>query len=61
MNVQASWALGSLFVGIAAWAVLSYGYSWRVLAFVSAVPVFAVLCCFFFILESPRWLIANGR
>ncbi|CAM9828892.1 unnamed protein product [Scytosiphon promiscuus] len=61
VDVQVTWAIGSLFVGVAAWAVLSYGHSWRLLALVSAVPPFAVLCCFSFIPESPRWLIANGR
>ena len=61
MDVQVTWALGSIFVGVAAWAVLSYGHSWRLLALVSAVPPLAVLCCFSFIPESPRWLIANGR
>ncbi|CAN0370578.1 unnamed protein product, partial [Laminaria digitata] len=61
VDVQVTWALGSIFVGIAAWAVLSYGHSWRLLALVSAVPPLAVLCCFSFISESPRWLIANGR
>eukprot|EP00904_Undaria_pinnatifida_P014189 jgi/Undpi1/9900/HiC_scaffold_28.g12354.m1 len=61
VDVQVTWALGSIFVGIAAWAVLSYGHSWRLLALVSAIPPLAVLCCFSFIPESPRWLIANGR
>ncbi|CAN0257824.1 unnamed protein product [Ectocarpus sp. 6 AP-2014] len=55
------WAMGSLFVGFAAWAVLSFGHSWRLLALVSAVPPLTVLFCFSFIPESPRWLIANGR
>lgn len=61
MDVQITWALGSLFVGVMAWAVLSFGYSWRWLALIAAVPPFAVLFCFTFIPESPRWLIANGR
>eukprot|EP00752_Nemacystus_decipiens_P004153 g3800.t2 len=61
VDVQVTWAIGSVFVGVAAWTVLSFGHSWRLLALVSAVPPFAVLCCFTFIPESPRWLIANGR
>ncbi|CAN0469800.1 unnamed protein product, partial [Hapterophycus canaliculatus] len=61
VDVQVTWAMGSVFVGVAAWAVLSFGRSWRLLALVSAVPPFAVLCCFSFIPESPRWLIAKGR
>lgn len=61
VDVQLTWAIGSLFVGVAAWTVLSFGHSWRLLALVAAVPPFAVLCCFRFIPESPRWLIANGR
>ena len=61
VDVQVTWALGSIFVGIAAWAVLSYGHSWRLLALVSALPPLAVLCCFSFIEESPRWLVAKGR
>eukprot|EP00903_Cladosiphon_okamuranus_P012057 g11321.t1 len=61
VDVQITWAIGSVFVGVAAWTVLSFGHSWRLLALVSAVPPFAVLFCFSFIPESPRWLIANGR
>lgn len=61
VDVQASWAIGSIFVGVAAWGVLSFGYTWRLFALVSALPPFGVLCCFGFTPESPRWLIAKGR
>lgn len=50
-----------MFVGVMAWVTLQNGYSWRWLAFIAALPPFLVLCCFTFIPESPRWLIANGR
>ena len=61
MGVQVTWAGGSLFVGLMAWAVLSFGYSWRWLALFSAVPPLTVLLCFSFIPESPCWLMAHGR
>lgn len=56
-----AWAVGSLFVGIVAWMVLSNGYSWRWLALFAALPSAFVLCTFSFVQESPRWLLSNGR
>lgn len=61
VDVQVTWAFGSLFVGVAAWSVLSFGYSWRWLALLAAVPPAAVVCCFPFVPESPRWHLSNGR
>lgn len=61
VDVQITWAMGSLFTGVIAWAVLESDYSWRWLALFSAIPPAAVVCCFSFVPESPRWYMANGR
>ncbi|CAM9948989.1 unnamed protein product, partial [Discosporangium mesarthrocarpum] len=61
LRVQVLWAVGTLFMGMAAWAVLGHGWSWRILALVAAFPPFLLLCCFGYVPESPRWLLANGR
>ncbi|CAM9411951.1 unnamed protein product [Choristocarpus tenellus] len=61
LRVQVMWAVGSIFMGSVAWIVLGMGQSWRILALVAAFPSFTVLCCFTYIPESPRWLLANKR
>lgn len=61
LDVQVTWAVGSVFVGVVAWAVLASGFSWRWLAFFSAMPPAIVLMCFVYMPESPRWLLVNGQ
>lgn len=61
MNIEYFWTFGSLFVNGVAWGMLSQS-GWRALAYITAVPVtVASLACFWFLPESPRWLLINGR
>ena len=59
--VEYFWTFGSLFVAGAAWLLLA-DYGWRVLTFVTVIPV-TLSSIFSFVLlpESPRWLLVKGR
>mmetsp|Transcript_1195 Transcript_1195/g.1945 ORF Transcript_1195/g.1945 Transcript_1195/m.1945 type:complete len:485 (+) Transcript_1195:25-1479(+) len=55
------WTLGSLFVASVAWGLLSTR-GWRVLAFITAVPVtLSSILSITLLPESPRWLVVQGR
>jgi len=61
MLIEYFWTFGSLFVAGVAWASLDRE-GWRFLAFIAAIPV--TLICFvsyFYLPESPRWLLMKGR
>jgi len=59
--IEYFWSLGSLFVAGMAWAFLN-SHGWRFLTYTTAIPV-AVGCAlsFFYLPESPRWLLEKGR
>lgn len=43
-------------------AGISYAtYNWRTMQFVITTPTLVLLCLWFFMPESPRWLLAHGR
>lgn len=49
-----------LVVGLGWWLIPSYGWEW--LVFAAALPVTSIIVpSFFFVDESPRWLILQGR
>jgi len=55
------WTGGSMYVIISAWLILSR-YGWRLLTFLTAIPVLiASIVCFFWLPESPRWLLETGQ
>lgn len=55
------WTLGSMFVNAVAWVSLA-SYGWRTLSLLTALPVsLAVLISFYYLPESPRWLLTKGR
>lgn len=59
--IEYFWTLGSMFVAGLAWATLDQ-YGWRFLAYITAVPVLvASVVSFFYLPESPRWLMIKGR
>lgn len=61
LYIEYFWTLGSLLVIFEAWVVLDM-YSWRVLTFIAALPVaIACFCSLFYLDESPRWLLEQGR
>jgi MFS transporter, putative metabolite:H+ symporter len=52
---------GSMFVAAAAWLYLS-SQGWRFLTFLTAVPVtISSIISVFYLPESPRWLVVEGR
>eukprot|EP01032_Pedospumella_encystans_P012867 gene12867-14852_t len=59
--IEYFWTLGSMFVAGLAWATLSQ-QGWRFLAFMTAIPVLvASVVSYFYLPESPRWLLIKGR
>jgi MFS family permease len=51
-----------MFVASFAWILLSRGYSWRVLIYVTAAPVaLSSISSILYLPESPRWLVVHGR
>ena len=59
--IEYFWTIGSMFVAGVAWATLD-SQGWRFLAYITALPV--VLACvvsYFYLPESPRWLLTKGR
>ena len=59
--IEYFWTLGSMFVSGLAWATLS-DYGWRFLAYMTALPVLlASVISYFYLPESPRWLLIKGR
>ena len=59
--IEYFWTIGSMFVAGCAWVLLSSA-GWRVLVYVTAIPVTISLVFSIFVLpESPRWLLEKGR
>ena len=59
--IEYFWTIGSMFVAGLAWATLSQ-QGWRFLAYMTAIPVlFASVASYFYLPESPRWLLIKGR
>jgi MFS family permease len=59
--IEYFWTLGSMFVAGLAWMSLS-SEGWRFLAYMTALPVMlASIVSFFYLPESPRWLLIKGR
>jgi len=54
------WGIGSVLTVSAAWLVLG-SYGWRAVALLCAVPVLFALLTVFYLPESPRWLLSQGR
>jgi len=52
--------IGSVMTASAAWLVLG-SYGWRSIALICTVPVFLALLAVFFLPESPRWLLSQGK
>jgi MFS family permease len=51
-----------VFVASFAWILLSRGYSWRILVYVTAAPVaLSSIASILYLPESPRWLVVQGR
>jgi hypothetical protein len=48
-------------VGVGCFQITNEQLSWRLLCAIQAAPTLALVVGTFFMLESPRWLIANGR
>jgi len=62
MAINYSWTAGGMFVVGMAWAVLSSPSGWRELAYLTAAPILlACVAGVFFLPESPRWLLTQGR
>ncbi|CAM9160943.1 unnamed protein product, partial [Ectocarpus fasciculatus] len=61
MNINYFWTLGSMFVASMAWTLLD-AYGWRILIVSAALPaVLTVMLSVFYLPESPRWLMLQGR
>ena len=61
LYIELYWTVGSLFVGGIAWASLE-SQGWRFLAYMTAVPVvLSLLTTLYFLPESPRWLLEQGK
>lgn len=59
--IEYFWTIGSMFVAGLAWASLNQR-GWRFLAYVTALPVLlASVVSYFYLPESPRWLMIKGR
>ena len=55
------WTFGSMFVTGLAWLILSSS-GWRALIYVTAAPVtLSCIISYFYLPESPRWLLTKGK
>ncbi|KAA0972508.1 MFS transporter [Aureimonas fodinaquatilis] len=61
--LEGFWAVGTVAVAVVAWAAHAYGVidAWRVIFFATALPAIVGIGLRFWIPESPRYLLANGR
>lgn len=62
-SVNYFWSLGSVIVPALAYVTFSGGgEQWRLFVLLCAIPsFFSAILCWFFIPESPRWLLSQGR
>ncbi len=61
LSLQYFWTLGSVLLILLAWVLLREG-NWRILTIFAAVPMtLAGLVGYFYLRESPRWLVTRGR
>jgi MFS family permease len=59
--IEYFWTIGSMLVAGVAWGTLSQ-QGWRFLAYMTALPVLlASVISYFYLPESPRWLLIKGR
>jgi putative MFS transporter len=58
--LQYFWAIGTVMIAGLAWAILSTS-GWRVLTMLAAVPMTIALFASYYLPESPRWLVSQGR
>lgn len=62
MLISYFWTIGSMLVASFAWILLSQGYNWRSLIYVTAAPVaLSSIASILYLPESPRWLVVHGR
>lgn len=60
LAIEFFWTIGSCFVAGMAWLTLD-SEGWRFLAAVTAIPVGLSLFSAYYLMESPRWLVSEGR
>jgi len=61
LYIEYFWTLGSIYVNVCAWGVLQSS-GWQLFTVLAAVPtLIASIAGYFFLPESPRWLIDEGR
>lgn len=58
--LQFFWAMGTVLIAGIAWILLSSS-GWRVLTMLAAVPMTVALFGSYYLPESPRWLVSQGR
>lgn len=59
--IEYFWTFGSMLVAGVAWLCLS-NYGWRFLSAISAIPItLTVIFSFFYLPESPRWYLVQGK
>ncbi|CAF3740849.1 unnamed protein product [Rotaria sp. Silwood1] len=58
--IELFWSLGSIFEYLMAMIIIPT-YGWRLLTFLSALPISILAICMYFVPESPRYYVASGR
>ena len=62
MVINYFWTFGSLLAAFFAYVTLGCGRSWRIFVLLCSIPcLISAILCYWFVPESPRWLVSQNR
>ena len=62
MAINYFWTFGSLLAAFFAYITLGFGRSWRIFVLLCSIPcLISTILCYWFVPESPRWLVSQNK